>query len=99
MRLSGSFALQVVEFMHHAMLDTLLEGESPDEPLRTTGNRIEDNLSPQFWVTPGAYHFRLSFPRWINSVCSVGGMRPEIRMTKYPSAKEARMTKYPRVAA
>ncbi len=34
---------------HHAMLELLLEGGSPLPPLRTGGNRIENNLSPQFW--------------------------------------------------
>jgi len=48
-------------------------------------NRL--SVTDKVWelsVRQGAYHFRPSFPRWINSVCSVGGMRPEIRMTKYP---------------
>ncbi len=31
------------------MLELLLEGGSPLPPLKTGGNRIEDNLSPQFW--------------------------------------------------
>ena len=38
------------------MLDLLLEGESPVEPLRTMGNGIEDNPSLQLWVANMTLH-------------------------------------------
>ena len=62
---------------HHALLDLLVEGGRPLPPLRTGGNRIEDKLSPRFWVRgPGIDNF--------GGICQCSGLLKRGNMAAPP---------------